>query len=122
MDLVKLGLLLLVSLLSAGYHFDNQQRIPEGLSRYHKIRLKNRNLFKVFLILRDKNQRVYFSRVAVIFQIIAYVSAFVNFILAIIITEPDAVDVIVYIDYGVVFVTCIAIAFFDIYYRIKRKK
>lgn len=122
MDLVKLGLLLLVSLLSAGYHFDNQQRIPEGLSRFHKIKLKNKNLLKVFLILRDKNQRIYFSRVAVIVQIIAYVSAFVNFILAIIITEYDTIDVIVYIDYGVVFTTVIAMAFFDVYYRIKRKK
>lgn len=48
MDLFKTGLFLLVCLLSGGYHFDNQQRIPEGLSRFHKIKLKNNNILKVF--------------------------------------------------------------------------
>lgn len=64
-ELLKMGLLLLVGFLFGGYHFDDQVLISERLSGYHRVKLKNTRVIKVFLLLRDKNQHSYFSTVAV---------------------------------------------------------
>lgn len=61
MELLKMGLLLLVGFLFGGYHFDDQVLISERLSGHHCVKLKNTRVLKVFLFLRDKNQRSYFD-------------------------------------------------------------
>lgn len=61
-ELLKMGLLLLVGFLFGGYHFDDQVLISERLSGHHRVKLKNTRVLKVFLFLRDKNQRSYFRR------------------------------------------------------------
>lgn len=87
-----MGLLLLVGFLFGGYHFDDQALISERLSGHHRVKLKNTRVLKVFLFLRDKNQRSYFSTVAVCLQIYAYLLGIANFLLAAVIRTREAVD------------------------------
>lgn len=97
MELLKMGLLLLVGFLFGGYHFDDQVLISERLSGHHRVKLKNTRVLKVFLSLRDKNQRSYFSTVAVCLQIYAYLLGIANFLLAAVIRTREAVDIVLYI-------------------------
>lgn len=122
MELIELGIIFFVTLVAGGYHFDNQQRIPEGLSRYHKIKLKNNNVLKVFLILRDKNQRIYFSRVAVVLQITAYILAVVDFVLAFISTDASFINICKTLNLCVLGGGEILIIAFGVFYRVKRRK
>lgn len=121
-ELLKMGLLLLVGFLFGGYHFDNQVLISERLSGHHRVKLKNTRVLKVFLFLRDKNQRSYFSTVAVCLQIYAYLLGIANFLLAAVIRTREAVDIVLYIDYGFGLLGMFAIVFFGAFYSMKRKK
>lgn len=119
-ELLKMGLFLLVGFLFGGYHFDNQTKIPDYLSKHHRITLKESNIIKVFLIFRDKNQRRYFSTVAVFLQIAAYFLGLANFLLAISITNSKIADIVMRIDYGFGLLGYCIIIFFSMFY--KRKK
>ena len=121
-ELLKMGLLLLVGFLFGGYHFDNQVLISERLSGHHRVKLKNTRVLKVFLFLCDKNQRSYFSTVAVCLQIYAYLLGIANFLLAAVIRTREAVDIVLYIDYGFGLLGMFAIVFFGAFYSMKRKK
>ena len=121
-ELLKMGLLLLVGFLFGGYHFDDQVLISERLSGHHRVKLKNTRVLKVFLFLRDKNQRSYFSTVAVCLQIYAYLLGIANFLLAAVIRTRAAVDIVLYIDYGFGLLGMFAIVFFGAFYSMKRKK
>ena len=121
-EIFKMGLLLLVGFLFGGYHFDDQERIPDNLSKYHRIKLKESNICRVFLIFRDKNQRRYFSTVAVYLQIAAYILALANFLLAVSITDSKIADVVICVDYGFALLGFCIIIFFDMFYRIKKRK
>lgn len=121
-ELLKMGLLLLVGFLFGGYHFDDQVLISERLSGHHRVKLKNTRVLKVFLFLRDKNQRSYFSTVAVCLQIYAYLLGIANFLLAAVIRTREAVDIVLYIDYGFGLLGMFAIVFFSAFYSMKRKK
>ena len=122
MELLKMGLLLLVGFLFGGYHFDDQALISERLSGHHRVKLKNTRVLKVFLFLRDKNQRSYFSTVAVCLQIYAYLLGIANFLLAAVIRTREVVDSVLYIDYGFGLLGMFAIVFFGAFYSMKRKK
>ena len=121
-ELLKMGLLLLVGFLFGGYHFDDQVLISERLSGHHRVKLKNTRVLKVFLFLRDKNQRSYFSTVAVCLQIYAYLLGIANFLLAAVIRTRAAVDIVLYIDYDFGLLGMFAIVFFGAFYSMKRKK
>lgn len=121
-ELPKMGLLLLVGFLFGGYHFDDQVLISERLSGHHRVKLKNTRVLKAFLFLRDKNQRSYFSTVAVCLQIYAYLLGIANFLLAAVIRTRAAVDIVLYIDYGFGLLGMFAIVFFGAFYSMKRKK
>ena len=121
-ELLKMGLLLLVGFLFGGHHFDDQVLISERLSGHHRVKLKNTRVLKVFLFLRDKNQRSYFSTVAVCLQIYAYLLGIANFLLAAVIRTREAVDIVLYIDYGFGLLGMFAIVFFGAFYSMKRKK
>lgn len=121
-ELLKMGLLLLVGFLFGGYHFDNQAKIPDYLSKHHRITLKDSNVIKVFLIFRDKNQRRYFSTVAVYLQIFAYIFGLANFLLGISITNSKIVDIVIRIDYGFGLLGYCIIIFFSMFYSIKKGK
>lgn len=121
-ELLKMGLLLLVGFLFGGYHFDDQVLISERLSGHHRVKLKNTRVLKVFLFLRDKNQRSYFSTVAVCLQIYAYLLGIANFLLAAVIRTRETVDIVLYIDYGFGLLGMFAIVFFGAFYSMKRKK
>lgn len=121
-EMLKMGLLLLVGFLFGGYHFDAQVRIPDDLSKHHRIKLKESSISKAVLIFRDKNQRRYFSTVAVYLQMAAYILALANFLFAISITDFKIAAVVIRVDYGFGLLGCCIIIFFDVFYRMKKRK
>lgn len=116
-----MGLLLLVGFLFGGYHFDDQALISERLSGHHRVKLKNTRVLKVFLFLRDKNQRSFFRRspFACRFTHIFWES---RTFLAAVIRTREAVDIVLYIDYGFGLLGMFAIVFFGAFYSMKHEK
>lgn len=117
--LLKMGLALLVGFLFGGYHFDDQTKIPDGLPKHHTVRLPASSICRVFLIFRDKNNRRYFSVVAVALQLSAYILALANFLLAISVRSPTIADAVLRADYGLALLGLCIIVFFCVFYRQK---
>ena len=75
-----------------------------------------------FPAVEDISLEMEFSTVAVCLQIYAYLLGIANFLLAAVIRTREAVDIVLYIDYGFGLLGMFAIVFFGAFYSMKRKK